>query len=298
MPSRPDAVTMAAFAGCVLLAGANGTAIAFSNQELAPFWGAALRFLPASWLFLAAALAMRRKFPRGRALVGSALYGVLAFFGTFGLIYWALREVKPGLAQLELSVIPLLTLLLATTQRQERFRWQALAGAVICMGGILLIVGAKVTAAPLGGVAALGGAALCMAQAGVVAKRFPKADIVAGSGVAMGVAGLLLLGLSLGSGEKLTVPTRASTWLALGYLVLAGSVAAFAFYMLVLQRWSASAAAYQWVLMPFVAVPLSAALTGEHLTSVILVGGAVVVAGVYLGAFWRRHSLSPAPKHP
>jgi drug/metabolite transporter (DMT)-like permease len=296
MAQRVDWQAAAAFLGFVVLAGGNGTAIAISNRELAPFWGAALRFLAAALVLLAVALARRRTFPRGRALLGSFLYGMLAFFGTFGLIYWALQSVKPGLAQIVLALAPLLTLLLAIVQRQERFRWHALAGALVCIAGIVYIFRGGLGSAgssPLGLLALLG-AAVCIAEGAVVARHFPKADIVASNAVAMAAAGALLMPVSLAAGEPWGLPRLGSTWIALAYLVLVGSVAAFSLFLFVLQRWTASAAAYQWVMLPLVALPVSAHFTGEELTPALILGGALVVAGVYVGAIWRRQP--PASK--
>jgi drug/metabolite transporter (DMT)-like permease len=52
----------------------------------------------------------------------------------------------------------------------------------------------------------------------------------------------------------------------------------------VVQRWSASRTSYVMVLIPFVTVVLSAWLDREPLTPGLLVGGLLVVAGVYVGA--------------
>lgn len=291
MGGRPDALTLAAFAGFVLLAGANGTAIVVSNRELAPFWGAALRFVGAAAIFLVLALATKRTFPTGRALLGAALYGLFAFGGTFAFIYWALQFVKPGFAQVVIALAPLLTLLLALAQHQERFRWPALVGALTCFGGIAFIFQEQLTrAAPIAALAALVGAGLCIAEGNIIAKRFPKSDILTTNVVAMGLSGLLLLALSFAALETRAVPTVWTTWLALAFLVVIGSVAAFALALFVLQRWSASAASYSWVLLPLVAVPLSAWITGEAVTLTLLAGGALVIVGVYVGAIWQPNA--------
>jgi hypothetical protein len=42
----------------------------FSNRELAPLWGASLRFALAAALLLAVMVLLGLAFPRGRALVG------------------------------------------------------------------------------------------------------------------------------------------------------------------------------------------------------------------------------------
>ena len=77
----------------------------------------------------------------------------------------------------------------------------------------------------------------------------------------------------------------------------AGSVAAFSLFLFVLHRRTASVAAFQWVLLPLVAVPISSHFTGEQVTPALLLGGVLVLAGVYLGAIWRSPgpSLGPSP---
>lgn len=285
---RPASKALAAFVGFVVLGGANGTAVAFSNRELDPFWGAAIRFLPAAAILGLVALASRRPFPRGKAAVGAVLYGLLGFLGVYAFIYWAFRTVRPGVAQVILAIGPLVTLLLAVGVRQERFRWQALAGSLVCIVGILAIFSRGLRDADGPGIAALLLAAACGAGAAVVTRHFPRGDLMATNVVAMGLAGVGFLALAAASGERMQMPRLEQTWLALGYLVVVGSVVAFTLFLVVLRHWPATVAAYQWVLLPLVAVPVSAAFTGERLTPLLFLGGVLVLLGVYVGAFWKR----------
>ena len=78
---------LAAFIAMSVLAGGNAVAIRFSNRELDPLWGAALRFSLATALLVALMAAFRVSPPRGSALTGAFLYGVLAIGGAFGLAY-------------------------------------------------------------------------------------------------------------------------------------------------------------------------------------------------------------------
>ena len=116
-PDREDRLTWLAFATLVLVGSGNGVAIRFSNRELAPFYGAGLRFAIASLLFFGMALIWRVDFPRGRALLGALVFGILNYAAPFGFIYWALLQVRAGQAQVILALIPLLTLLLAIAHR-------------------------------------------------------------------------------------------------------------------------------------------------------------------------------------
>jgi drug/metabolite transporter (DMT)-like permease len=73
-----------------------------------------------------------------------------------------------------------------------------------------------------------------------------------------------------------------------------GSVVLFSLYVFALQRWTASAVSYTTLLMPIVAIALAALVFGDPITPPFVLGAALILAGVYIGAFLRR----PAPQAP
>jgi O-acetylserine/cysteine efflux transporter len=115
------------------------------------------------------------------------------------------------------------------------------------------------------------------------------------NGVGMLVGGGILAAGSAVAGESLVLPQRAATWRALGYVVVVGSIGVFLLFIFVLQRWTASRAVYVMVLIPFVAVALSAWLDNEPVRTGLVIGGFFVLAGVYFGALRRAR---PAPSPP
>ena len=280
-----DRTTLLAFAGIVLLGGVNGSAIRVGNAELGPFWGATLRFGLASLVLFAIVAVRHVRLPRGRALLGSTVYGLLSFGVTFALINWALVETPAGLAQVILALVPLLTLLLAVAQGIERFRLQGVVGSLVSIAGVALIFGERLGGVPLVSMLAILVGAASLAEANIVAKRLPHCHPVANNAIGMGVGAVLLLGLTLVSGESLAVPVRPSTLVALGYLALVGSVVVFTLYLVVIQRWTASATSYTLLLMPLVSVIVAAVVLNEPITPILVLGGLLVLAGVYLGAF-------------
>jgi drug/metabolite transporter (DMT)-like permease len=100
----------------------------------------------------------------------------------------------------------------------------------------------------------------------------------------MGAAAVLLLPLSWLVGESWNLPAQPETWAAMLYLIVAGSVAVFGLNVFVLGRWPASAVSFEFLLIPLATIPFSALLTGEAITPLMLVGGAIILVGVYLGA--------------
>jgi len=297
MTTDGERVALAAFVTQAVLAGGNAVGIRFSNRELAPLWGAGLRFLMAAALLLAVMAVLRLAFPRGRALTGALLYGLFNFGASFALIYYGLVRVHAGLGQILLALVPLATLLLAVLWRQERLRAAAVIGTLLALAGVALMSRAPLReAVPLLSVLAVVGGAVCFAQALVLVRRFPGVHPVTMNAVGMTAGAAVLLAGSMLVGDPLVLPERVETWVAIGYLVVIGSVLVFLLYLVVLRYWAASRAAYGFVLIPFVTVVLSAWLDDEPVTIALLLGGLLVPAGVYIGAL-RPAQVTPAPAY-
>ena len=137
---------------------------------------------------------------------------------------------------------------------------------------------------------ALFAGAAAFAEASVVVKWVPRRNAISKNAIGM-VGGTLLLLASLIVGERQVAPTRTSTWTAIAYLVVPGSVVVFSLALFVLDRWTVSAASYQFVLYPFASVPLSMWLLDETVSGTFLVGAILAMAGVYVGALSNRGNL-------
>lgn len=299
--ARPDPSTLAAFIGVVLFGGLNAIAVRQTVQEMAPFWGAGLRFVAAGLGMAAIVVVLRRPYPRGRSLVGAMLYGAVGFAASYGFMYSGFRETPAGTGMVLISLTPLLTFGLAIVHRQERFHVQGLLGALIALAGVAIVFAAQLDASvPLTSLVLILLGTLCIAETGVIVKSIPRSDPFGTNAIGMLTGAAILLGLSLLTGESLVLPQQPATWAAVGYLVVLGSVAMFALYLYTLARWTASAVSYMTLLLPLVTISAAAVLTGERVTAAVLVGGAVTLAGVYVGAFLktrpRRSSASALPE--
>jgi drug/metabolite transporter (DMT)-like permease len=280
-----DPATVSAFVLGSVLAGGNAVAIRFSNRELDPLWGAALRFCLAAALMAALLAALRLPLAHGRALAGAVVFGVLQFGATFALFYYALVELHAGFGQLLLALVPLLTLLLAVAQRQERLRAASVVGTLVALTGVAVMTRASLREAlPVLSVLAGLGCALCFAQAAVLVRRLPPVHPVTMNAIGMAAGAAVLLVAAFAAGDSFERPDRASTWAAVAYVAAVGSVAVFLLYLFVLGRWIASRAAYTFVLIPVVTVVLSAWLDDEPVGWALVGGGVLVLAGVYVGA--------------
>jgi drug/metabolite transporter (DMT)-like permease len=99
----------------------------------------------------------------------------------------------------------------------------------------------------------------------------------------MFMSGIILNTISYVSGNFMPyteVPSEA--WLSIGYLILVGSVIAFAAYIYALKRLPATQVSIHSYINPIVAVLLGDLLMNEELTIYIVLGTLVTLVGVYL----------------
>ena len=184
-----------------------------------------------------------------------------------------------------LALVPLATLLLAVLWRQERLSGAAVIGTLLALAGVAVIsYSPLLQSVPLLSVLAVVGGAICFAQALVLVRRFPPVHPVTMNAIGMTTGAAVLLAAALVADEPIVLPHRPETWAAMAYLVVIGSVVVFLLYLVVLRYWAASRASYGFVIIPFVTLLLSAWLDNEPVGLGLVVGGLLVLAGVYIGA--------------
>ena len=232
--------------------------------------------------------AFRIPFPKGKALTGALLFGILAFFATYALAYWGLVSAPAAMGAVAFATTPLITLFLAARVGLERVHTRGLAGAGLALAGTGVAFFEQVRLeVPPTAIVALLLAAGFGAAAGVVVKRAPKAHPVGVNAVAIPVGTGLLFVTSFVAGEAHPVPSASTTWAALGWLV-ASTVLAFVLMVWVLGRWSASASSYSSVMTPFVTFVVASSLAGEGITLAFVLGSLLVILGVYIGVLSRK----------
>lgn len=281
----PTWMLVLSFIISTFLGGNNAIAVSFSNAELPPFWGGALRMFGASLILLATVLILGLKIPKGRSLIAAILFGVLQFGFSYVLIYWSLLDVPPGMFMVVLSLTPLLTFSFAIIFHQEKFQWQILIGGLLSLiGTVLVFYEGLVADVPLLSLLAIIFVAVFFALAMVLFKARSSSHPVTTNAIGMSVGGIILLISSFVFQEVRSFPKITSTWVALIYLIIFGSVITFGLSFYVLKHWKASITSYQMVLLPIVTIVFSSILIGEVINAMFVVGGFFVLFGVYIGA--------------
>lgn len=285
-PALPERSILMPFLLFVLVGGGASVAIRMTYAELAPFWAATSRFALAALVFWALVFFRKIPLPKGRALLGAVLFGALTVGLAFTLIGWGLVATPASRYQILMATVPLLTIFLSSLHGVEAISRRGLFGSLLAVGGIAFTVGGGASGSNLSlpHIVAIILAAACLAEGGVLIKRFPPNPPIMTNAISMTVGAIILGIASLLSQERWNIPTQANTWIAFIYLVFFVTVVAFLLYLFVLGKWSASGTSYGFVLVPLVTILVASTLAGEEITWNFLIGAVLVLAGVLVGA--------------
>ncbi len=252
-----------------------------------PFAMGAVRFTLAG-VGLLAWLALR-----GQAKVSAlqlrntAITGTLMLLGGNGLVCYAEQSVSSGLAAVVVASMPLFAALWAGLYGAwpQRGDW---LGLVIGFAGIVLLnLGGDLAGSPQGSIALLAASA-SWAFGTVWSRRQDMPSPWLSTALQMIFGGIALGIVHAAVGTPFPGWPGLSSWLALSYLIVAGSIAGFTAYVyLVGQVRPALATSYAYANPP-IAVLIGVLLGGEHLGSWDLVAMAVVLSGVVVIVMGKR----------
>jgi drug/metabolite transporter (DMT)-like permease len=284
--SRPDFNVLIYFLVFILIMGGSPVAMRIGYSQLAPFWLGFLRFGLGAIVFWILVAIKRLRVPQGRAVLGPILYGILGIGISFVFLAWGLVKTPASLAAIFLALVPMMTVILSSVQGVEPLTTRGIFGSALTVVGTIIAVGAASSSNEISfihiGALILGTAFL--AEGGIVVKRYPPNSPITTNAVAMLVGAIILVIASLIAGESRVIPSQSTTWIALGYLVFFVSGVAFLLYLEVLNKWTASGTSYGFVIIPFVTIVISAFLIREQISPNFLIGAAVVISGVIIGA--------------
>jgi len=263
--------------------------------DLPPLTFAGIRFLLALLILSAIVLARRVPWPRGRKdWILIAIVGILQFTLNYGLVFWGEQHIPSGLAAVLQSTFPAFGLVIAHDfQQSNAFARQIDVGVLMGIVGIAIIFSDQLTVA--GHMALLGSIALVLsaffgAYGNVLVKAYSqKIDplVLAAAQMACGFLPLLVLGIAT-EGNPFHFHW---TWIAIGslaYLVVVGSVIAFALYYWLVRNMEVTKTMLIALVTPVVAVILGLLVLHEKLNWRLFAGGACIISGLGLIVFRKQ----------
>jgi drug/metabolite transporter (DMT)-like permease len=292
--------------GVVYLAwGSTYLAIRVGVAHLPPFFLAGIRYVIAGTLLYPVArwAAARGRDPGAgsarpgwKAWLAGAVIGILLLFAGNGGVTVAETTLPSGLAAVLVATVPLWMILFAWPVQGQRVTWRSAAGLVTGLVGVAILVGGTASG-HVSGVLIVLGAAAAWGFGSVLGHRLPlPSQAMVAAAIEMLAGGAVLLAVAAGSGEFgrirwASVP--ASSWLALAYLVVGGSILAFTAYGYALARLPLPTVSTYAYVNPVVAVLAGIVVLGERFTWREGLGAVLVVASVVI--ILQRSRAGPRP---
>ncbi|SDL11011.1 EamA family transporter [Nonomuraea jiangxiensis] len=274
--------------------------IRITIETMPPMLSGALRFVTAA-LLLAGFLVIRKGLApfrmSWRQFGGAGLVGLLLLTGGNGMVAVAEQHISTGLAALLVASVPLWLVVFRLVVR-DRPALLTVAGVLVGLAGVaaLSLNGGGESASTTGVVVILL-ASLSWSIGSFLSARIPMPDNVwAASTVEMLVGGLGLLVVGPALGERLDLAAVSGrSWVALAYLVLVGSLVGFTAYTWLLGNAPISLVSTYAYVNPAVAVLLGMLVLNEQVTTQMILGGLVILAGVALVVSTERRAKTRAP---
>lgn len=289
MNSRSNLLAYFALGAVCIIWGTTYLALRVGVTQFPAFLFSGIRFLIAGPILLLL-VAMFRKvdFPSRKIILQQAVSGLLLCTFGVGIVGWSEMYVSSGLAAIICSVMPIWVMLINfAIASDDQPALPVVLGLLIGLLGIVLIFGEHVAdfsepSYTLGIVTTFVGN-ICWAIGTVWVKRKTLAtDAFLAAGLQMLFGGIFLMPMSLIFDDYSSISYSPDMLFSLVYLILFGSVAAYACYSYAIKKLPMTQVSLYAYINPIVAVVLGALMLGERLNMRIAIGILITLAGIYV----------------
>jgi drug/metabolite transporter (DMT)-like permease len=297
LPSNKPSLLLVviAFAIIYVVWGSTYFFIQMAIHGFPPMLMGALRFFTAGVLLLTWCAIKGDKIWSLKNIGSSAVSGLLMLTIATGTVIWVEKTLPSSIVGIMVSANPIWFLVLDKPNWKTSFRDKlTLSGILLGFGGVLLLFGEALGKTISGGVAGsqLAGMLLMLISpiawcAGSLFSKKKSSDAPArvNSSWQMIIAGLSFIPASFVNHEYSSfqfaqVPAQA--WMALGYLIVFGSIGAYSAYVWLLSVRSATQVSTHSYVNPVIAVLLGVMFAGEHVSMLQLIGLFVILFSLLL----------------
>jgi len=286
---RPAWKTLLAFAIIYFVWGTTYLAIRVGVEEVPPFLLAAMRFSIAGAVLYGWMIAHGEPSPTARQWMGASIIAIFIFVLDYGVLFWAEQRVPSGVTAVMMATIPVfIAFLEIMILRTQRLSLRLALALLIGIGGVAVLMSRSLN---LSGVPIdrMGALALLVASIGwsfgtVLTRKLdlPPSKVMS-SGAQMLAGGIFLAftAAALGEFQGFHVSTVSrGAWLALLYLIVAGSIIGFTAYVWLIHHESPTKVGTYAYVNPVVAVLVGYFLGGEALGLRTILGTLFVLTSV------------------
>ncbi|HWE84626.1 MAG TPA: EamA family transporter [Terracidiphilus sp.] len=289
MTDRPLGKILLAYGIVYFVWGSTFLAIRVGVREAPPFLYAGMRFVVAGALLYAWTRWRGERGPSGREWMSIALVALLIFVGDYGLLFWVETWAPSGITAVMMATIPAFMAIAEVVLLRKR-RFTVGLGAALAVGlagvAVLTLRSASLGSAAISGVGAavLVFAAINWSVASVLTRKLPLPQSKMISSGAQMLVGGVMLGIVAGAlGEFPRFHPAAvsmGAWVALAYLIVAGSIMGFTAYLWLIHHESPTRVGTYAYVNPVVAVLIGHWFGGEELGVRAVAGAALILASV------------------
>lgn len=222
------------------------------------------------------------------------LKGICLYSLSYWCAYFATQYIPSGIIALLFSSVIIFNIINAHLFFRQKVSFTVLGGALIGLSGLLLIFWPEVKNTSfhfnslLGmAVATLGGFIASLGNMASLSSQKRGVSIVAANAISMGYGSLVSFLIAFSLGYPVVFDTSASYLLSLFYLTIFGSIIAFGCYLTLLGRIGPDRAAYPLVLIPVIALMISAVFESYEWNVFSVMGVGLILFGNYLVTFFK-----------
>ena len=279
MPRAFGRLTVVSLAAVWVIWGSTYLAIKIGLETLPPFAMQGMRFVVASAFMLMFLRLRGHEWPSKRQVRNACGIGLLLLIGGLGMVTLAEdRGVDSGLVATIIAIQPMMMALWGGLWRTwpNRMQW---VGMSIGLLGVLVLVSDDGLSGSWSGVSLVFVACVSWSFGSALSRRIDMPDGPMTTALEMASAACGFIVLSLVTGESIDAPSLRSG-LAVGYLVVFGSIVAFSAFTYLIGNVSGPLAMSYAYINPAIAVLLGVVFSDETVSANMAIALPVILVGV------------------
>jgi len=301
-----------AFATVYIVWGSTYFFIRMAMPAIPPMLLGAMRFFTAGTLVMIWCIIKGEKIFIWKSMITSAIVGLFLLVGGNGAVILAEQTLPSAMVAILVSAAPIWFVLLDRQSWGINLRNRStILGLIVGFAGVVLLFGEQLSGVFAGGsvqsilpwMLVLIGGSISWSAGSLYSKHNPqKGSAAVNVAWQMIIAGFVFWLGSLFRGEFTHVQFQQiplKSWLALGYLIVFGSIAAFSAYVWLLQvRPATQVSTYAYV-NPVIAVILGLLFAHEHISLIQITGLLIILGSVLLINLskYRKEKVSEPDDH-
>ena len=260
----------------------------YAIQTIPPFLMASLRFSTAGWILYALLRLKGEPNPSFSEWKNAGFVGILLLVGGNAIVALAEQQVPSSIASLLIALVPLWITVITYIVERKKPNIGSIIGIPMGLIGVAILVwnpgGSTEHATSIVGIISILLASISWSVGSYISRRMklPKAPLLA-TAIQMIVGGAALVLVAALHGDFVGFRLAAvsgTSWLAMAYLILCGSLLGYTAYIWLFRNAEPSIASTYAYVNPNVAMLLGGLIAGEHIGNNALVAAVIIITSV------------------